>query len=113
MNIEIRSSRAVVEDIGWRLPPAFRVMGVMLCLVMSGWFVACNGGSSAANPNPSPATGSLDPSSATAGGAAFTLIVEGSNFGAKVVVNWNGAAQTANLLDTLIGGSILAVGDIA
>lgn len=43
-----------------------------------------------------PAISQLNPSSASAGGAAFTMIVNGSNFGTKAVVNWNGAAQTAN-----------------
>ena len=42
-----------------------------------------------------PAITELAPNSATAGSAAFTLTVNGSNFGSKAVVNWNGAAQTA------------------
>ncbi len=37
----------------------------------------------------------LNPDSATAGGAAFMLTVNGTNFGTKAVVNWNGTAQTA------------------
>src|SRR5438309_10876218 len=45
---------------------------------------------------PVPAISGLNPSSATAGGAAFTLTVNGTNFAAKAVVNWNGAAQIAN-----------------
>jgi hypothetical protein len=43
-----------------------------------------------------PAITELSPDSATAGGAAFTLTVNGSSFASKAVVNWNGAAQTAN-----------------
>jgi hypothetical protein len=43
-----------------------------------------------------PAIAQLSPNSTTAGGAAFTLIVNGSNFGTKSVVNWNGTAQSAN-----------------
>lgn len=43
-----------------------------------------------------PAISQLSPNSMTAGGAAFTMTVNGSNFGTKAVVNWNGAAQTAN-----------------
>jgi hypothetical protein len=42
-----------------------------------------------------PAISALNPDNATAGGAAFTLTVNGSNFGSKAVVNWNGTAQTA------------------
>jgi len=62
--------------------------------------VAC-GYSSNSSTTPSvagtmPTIAALAPASATAGGAAFTLTVNGSNFGAKAVVNWNGVAQTAN-----------------
>ena len=39
-----------------------------------------------------------EPASATAGGPAFTLTVNGTNFGGKAVVNWNGTAQTSTLL---------------
>ncbi|MFZ0805387.1 MAG: hypothetical protein WAN03_04360 [Candidatus Sulfotelmatobacter sp.] len=41
-----------------------------------------------------PAITQLNPDAATAGGAAFVLTVNGSNFSAKSVVNWNGVAQT-------------------
>jgi len=43
-----------------------------------------------------PAIMQLSPDTATAGGGAFTLTVNGSNFSTKAVVNWNGTAQTAN-----------------
>lgn len=42
-----------------------------------------------------PAITQLSPDSAKAGSGAFTLTVNGSNFGTKAVVNWNGTAQTA------------------
>jgi len=54
-----------------------------------------------------PAIAALAPGSATAGGAAFTLTVNGSNFGAKAVVNWNGTAQTSNT--TYVSGNQLMV----
>jgi hypothetical protein len=41
-----------------------------------------------------PAIAALNPSSMTAGSPAFTLTVNGTNFGGKAVVNWNGTAQT-------------------
>ena len=50
-----------------------------------------------------PAILQLNPNTATVGGAAFTLTVNGSNFGAKAVVNWNGAAQPT----TYVSGSQL------
>jgi hypothetical protein len=42
-----------------------------------------------------PTISQLNPDSATAGGAAFMLTVNGGNFGTKAVVNWNGSAQNA------------------
>ena len=44
--------------------------------------------------NPVPVLTSLSPTSATAGGAAFTLDVYGSSFVSAAVVNWNGNALT-------------------
>lgn len=43
-----------------------------------------------------PTISALSPTSAPAGGAAFTLTVNGTNFAAKAVVNLNGTAQTTN-----------------
>ena len=54
-----------------------------------------------------PAISQLSPDSATAGGAAFVLTVNGSNFGSKAVVSWNGVAQTTNT--TYVSGSQLMV----
>lgn len=45
-----------------------------------------------ATPNPVPTTGTLSPTSATAGGAAFTLTVAGTNFVNGSIVEWNGVA---------------------
>jgi hypothetical protein len=54
-----------------------------------------------------PAISQLNPDSATAGGAGFTLTVDGTNFNANAVVNWNGVAQTANT--TYVSGGQLTV----
>jgi IPT/TIG domain len=43
-----------------------------------------------------PAISQLSPNSASAGGPGFIMTVNGSNFGSKAVVNWNGAAQSSN-----------------
>jgi len=45
-----------------------------------------------------PTIAALSPSSTAAGSPAFTLTVNGSNFGSKAVVNWNGAAQTTTMV---------------
>ena len=54
-----------------------------------------------------PAIAQLNPDNATAGAAAFTLTVTGTNFGSKAVVNWNGVAQTSNT--TFISGTEVTV----
>src|SRR5438270_3496313 len=54
-----------------------------------------------------PTIAELAPNSATAGGAAFTLTVNGSNFGSTSLANWNGVAQTANT--TFVSASQLMV----
>jgi hypothetical protein len=47
---------------------------------------------------PVPTTTSLAPASATAGGPAFTLIVNGTNFVNGSVVRWNGANRTTTFV---------------
>jgi hypothetical protein len=54
-----------------------------------------------------PTVAALAPNSATAGGAAFTLTVNGTNFASKAVVNLNGTAQTAST--TFVSGNQLMV----
>jgi sugar lactone lactonase YvrE len=46
-----------------------------------------------------PTITSLNPSSATAGGAAFTLTVNGTNFLSGAVVNWSGTALTTTFVN--------------
>ena len=48
--------------------------------------------------NPVPATTSLSPTAATAGGSAFTLAVNGSNFINGSVVQWNGSNRTTTFV---------------
>jgi hypothetical protein len=49
-----------------------------------------------AAPGVTPSISQVSPDNAPAGGAAFSMTVDGSNFGNKAVVNWDGAPQTAN-----------------
>jgi hypothetical protein len=63
--------------------------------------------------NPLPATISLDPTSAAAGGTGFTLIVNGNDFVPESRVQWNGSErQTAFASATQLTAAILAA-DIA
>ena len=49
--------------------------------------------------NPVPALTSLAPTSAPAGGPAFTLTVNGSNFVGTSEVRWNGTARTTTVVN--------------
>jgi pimeloyl-ACP methyl ester carboxylesterase len=63
--------------------------------------------------NPLPSLTLLSPSSATAGGAAFTLTVNGTNFISGSVVRWNGTSRTTTYVgSTQVTASITAA-DIA
>jgi hypothetical protein len=80
-----------------------------LLVTMTALTLAC--GYSAKTTPPSagtvPTIAALSPASATAGGPAFTLTVNGTNYAGKAVVNWNGAAQTSNT--TYVGANQLTV----
>jgi hypothetical protein len=45
-----------------------------------------------------PAISQLSPDATTAGGPAFAMTVNGSNFGGKAVVNWNGTPLTSTTI---------------
>jgi hypothetical protein len=50
-------------------------------------------------PNPTPSLVSITPNSASAGGAAFTLTVNGSNFVSGSSVQWNGSSRTTTFVN--------------
>ena len=65
------------------------------------------------NNNPTPTITSLNPASAIAGGSAFALTVNGTNFVSGSVVRWNGSDRaTTYVNDTQLSASIPAA-DIA
>ena len=51
-------------------------------------------------PNPTPTVTTLSPSSAPAGGLAFTLTVHGSNFVPVSTVMWNGSSRTTTFISS-------------
>ena len=61
----------------------------------------------------SPLLTSLVPSSATAGGATFALTVNGSNFIAGSVVQWNGLARTTTFVSSTQLTATISAGDSA
>jgi hypothetical protein len=63
--------------------------------------------------NPVPAISSLSPSSATAGGSAFTLTVDGSDFVTGSVVQWNGSSRTTTFVSSTQLTAAIPAADIA
>src|SRR5207248_6188120 len=50
--------------------------------------------------NPAPTLSSISPTSAVAGGAAFTLTATGTNFAVTSVVRWNGSDRTTTFVSS-------------
>ncbi|MEW5868602.1 MAG: hypothetical protein AB1894_04950, partial [Chloroflexota bacterium] len=65
------------------------------------------------SPNPVPALSNMNPSSATAGGAAFTLTVNGTNFVNGSVVRWNGSNRTTTYVSATQLTAAITAADIA
>ena len=63
--------------------------------------------------NPVPSLTGLSPNSAVAGGPAFTLTVNGSNFVSGAVVQWNGAARTTTFVSAAQVTATILASDIA
>src|SRR5207253_854958 len=62
---------------------------------------------------PAPVLTSVSPTTATAGGAAFTLTANGSNFVAGSTLQWNGAARTTTFASATQLTATIAAADIA
>ena len=63
--------------------------------------------------NPAPAVASISPTSATAGGAAFTLTVNGTGFVATSTITFNGVSKTTTFVSTTQLTAAIAAADIA
>jgi hypothetical protein len=94
----------------------------ILCTTALGCLAGCGGqtGSSSppVNPNPTPTATSLNPGSAFAGGAAFTITVTGASFVPSSIVQWNGHARvttfgsSTSLQTAVTGADIAAAGTV-
>src|SRR5438876_5029593 len=65
------------------------------------------------NNNPVPTVTSLSPTSTTAGGGAFTLTVNGTNFVSGSVVQWNSSARTTTFVSATQLRATITAADIA
>ena len=63
--------------------------------------------------NPVPALSSISPTSAAAGGAAFTLTATGTNFAITSVVRWNGSNRTTTYVSSTQLQAQITAADIA
>ncbi len=63
--------------------------------------------------NPTPALTTISPNSATAGGAAFTLTVNGTNFINGVVAQWNGSPRATTFVSATQLTAAITAADIA
>jgi hypothetical protein len=63
--------------------------------------------------DPLPTLGLLSPTTATAGGAAFTLTLTGTNFLAGTVVEWNGVALATTIVSATQVTALVPAGDLA
>jgi hypothetical protein len=70
------------------------------CLVVSACGGGGGGGSSQPTPNPLPSITGLSPSSVTAGAAAQTLTINGTNFLSSSTVTYNAVAHTATFISS-------------
>jgi len=70
-------------------------------------------GTGATANNPAPTLSALSPTSVTAGGPAFTLTMNGSNFVSGSTVRWNGSARTTTFVSSTQLTAAITVADIA
>jgi len=93
---------------------ALRFAGSLLVIAV---LAGCGGGGGGGTPpppqNPVPTLTSISPTSATAGGAGFTLTVNGSNFISSSVVKWGGSNRTTTYVRSTQLTAAISASDIA
>ncbi len=73
-------------------------MKTICCLLLTIIAIGCGGYQSSGTMAVTPAITQLMPNSASTGGQAFTLTVNGSNFASGSVVYWNGTTRTTTFV---------------
>lgn len=79
--------------------PLMRML-VVLGIASLAFFAGCGGGTSRSFNNQSPTIATISPNSALAGGAAFTLTINGTNFVAASMVDFAGTARTTTFVSS-------------
>src|SRR5215469_2713959 len=90
---------------------AVKMLAILASAAIS--FGCGGGGSSSVVSNPVPAISSISPITATRGGPAFTLTVNGSSFVSGAAVQWNGGARQTTLVNANQLTAQIAADDIS
>src|SRR5881409_2485540 len=109
-NVGAGASQTVI--VGFQ-PTAVAIVTGNVNFTYSGGTVARGLTGTGTNPVPVPVLGALSPNSATAGGAAFTLTVNGTNFVASSVVRWNDSNRTTTFVSGTELRAAIPASDVA
>src|SRR5437016_2429216 len=109
-NLGAGASQTVI--VGFQ-PTAVAIVTGNVTFTYSGGSVSRGLTGTGTNPVPVPVLGALSPSSATAGGAAFTLTVNGTNFVASSVVRWNDSNRTTTFVSGTELRAAIPASDVA
>src|SRR6266513_1581015 len=87
-----------------------RSLAIVLGFLSLIWMAGCSGSNSN---NPMPTVGSLNPTSITAGNAAFMLSVTGTGFVSTSTVQWNGSARVTTYVSGTQLQATITAADLA
>src|SRR6202521_3195045 len=90
-----------------------RFLLIVSLVLASTALTSCSGTGAGVTPNSAPTISSLSPNSATAGGAAFTLTVNGTGFVSGSTVQWNGSSRVTTFVSATQLTAGITVADIA
>ncbi len=98
---------------GHPLPTRMWALFLVLFVGVCGLLAACGDDDGKKESNPAPLLTAVSPTSATAGGASFTLTATGSNFLVTSAVHWNGAARPTTFVSATQLTATIPASDVA
>ena len=96
-------------------PPQRRITQLLFVFLVAACSVlaACGDDNDKKSSNPVPVLSAVSPTTASVGGAAFTLTVTGSGFVTESAVQWNGAARTTTYVSSTQLTAAIPASDLA